>query len=206
MKKTITLLLAILCALSLAACAKVDESDPIIGTWETKIAHSDLAGVTVEVHEGIYEYMNYDDIYKTFTYEFDAEGYYTETVDVEGYIADYKAAVEEALYAYYEAMIIESGLTVTVEEAIETDGVSVDDYIDRESLEALRSEDAVTKGKYMVDNGRLYLSAGMDYEVDESVYISYTIDGDTLTMTEQVDANSDDTSLEVFPLQFTKLK
>ncbi len=205
MKKIIALLLTILIsAFCLAGCME-KSIDPIVGKWETNIPHTALMGVSENSTEGLYQYVNYDNVYKTFTYEFSADGYYTETTDIESYISAYKTAIEEALYKYYEAMILESGLTITVEEALEKDGVTVDSFIDQSSLEALRSEDTVREGKYKAEDGKLYLSSGREYEVDEAVYSEYTLSTDKLTLINQVGIGSDETTLSVFPLEFTRI-
>ena len=61
---------------------------------------------------------------------------------------------------------------------------------------------ASSEGKFKAKSGRIFLSDGLDYEVDPNVYGIYKVDGSTLTILDYV--GEDQNFLGMYPLTFTK--
>ena len=61
---------------------------------------------------------------------------------------------------------------------------------------------ASSEGKFKAKSGRIFLSDGLDYEVDPNVYGIYKVDGSTLTILDYV--GEDENFLGMYPLTFTK--
>ncbi len=82
---------------------------------------------------------------------------------------------------------LEGLLGITMDEAItEALGMSLDDYMDLvvgESFDqAISIEDLNYSGNFKNKDGKLYLSDGLEYQVDPAVYDLYELEGDTLTV------------------------
>lgn len=202
-KKRISLLIAVFMITSiLISCAK--EPDEIVGVWETKIQHTDLTSGSTHDDREYMKYVDFSNVYKRQVFEFDEKGFYKKTVYVDEYIEDYKEAVFAGIKLYYAEVIAKNNLDVTVEEALEADNISKDSIIDSESVKKLKKE-AETEGKYRVMDGNLYLSAAKEYEVDQSIYITYSINQDQLVFKKQVGGDVLDAA-KFFPLTFEKVK
>ncbi len=197
-------LIMVLCLLfSLIGCGETNE---IVGKWETKIAHDDLSGDVVSIKTDLDEFIDMSNVYKTITYEFKADGTYIEKADVDSYIEDYNAAMKNALDLFYTDLIARNNLDMTIAEAMAIDEITYDDYYaDQDSVEE-QKEAEESKGKYKTKEGNLYLSAGLNYDVDESVYTVYSIEGDKLTFEKQFGGKMSLTEgFFNYPLVFTKV-
>ena len=168
---------AIVFAVLLLGVSGCEEENPIIGKWEASISHQALNPDDTTAKIGVWNYINFEDVFKVQTYEFTEDGYYSLVSDNKQYINDYKAAVEKGLRRYYEDIIKTNNLKVTVEEAMQIDGASVDVLIDKESVERLK-ENTRIEGKYKTEDGKLYLSSDRKKEVNPDCYIEYEITKD----------------------------
>lgn len=82
---------------------------------------------------------------------------------------------------------LENFLGITMDEALEESlGMSMDDYMDalmEESFSsAISPEDLSGSGNYKAKDGKLYLSDGLEYQVDPAVYDLYQLEGDVMTI------------------------
>ncbi|MBE6719006.1 MAG: hypothetical protein E7574_07120 [Ruminococcaceae bacterium] len=188
--------------LCLISCG--EKNNEIIGTWETKIPHTKLSSGSTHDDREYMKYVDFDNVYKRQVYEFDDKGFYKKTVYVDEYIEDYKNAVFDGIKLYYAEMIAKNNLDITVEEALEADKITKDSIIDSASIKKLKKEEKA-EGKYKVEEGNLYLSAAREYEVDESIYITYSITETELVFKKQVGGDVLDAA-KFFPLAFTKTK
>lgn len=169
--KAVSLLVLSVILLSFTGCK---EKDPIIGRWVASISHEALNPDDTAAKIGVWNYISFDNVYKKQTYEFTEDGYYTLVSDNEQYIADYTKAIDTGLRLYYETIIKDNNLKITVEEAMAIDEVTVDDLIDKKSVEALK-ENTKIEGKYKTEEGKLYISSDREKEVNPDYYIEYEI-------------------------------
>jgi len=199
MRKMLAALTALtMILLLLTACA---EAPSITGKWVMEIPYEDLTGsVPSEMELGeLAGYVDYDALKLTACYTFHEDRTYTFKAEVEQYIKDCRSFWIEAINAYYTDEIAARNLAITVEEAWELDGIDVNELVDAEGIRAAFAE-VGSEGNYKTVDGKLYLSAGKDYRVSDSVYTLFEISGNTMTFTEAVGAESPAT----FPITLTK--
>ena len=213
MRKQMSLLLCLLLAVSmlvgLTGCSS--DKDALIGTWNGEADLTDVINESFAADEELSRYVQVDSFKLPMVLVFNQDGTYSLGVDktaVQAEIESLKTDVSDGLTAYLEDVIKEQGLTgVTVDDLLSAMGVSMEDLM----AEAF-SEDAVdelveemaSEGNFDVKDGKLFLSDGLDYAVDETVYETYTLEGSTLTLLEYVadDATEEDQAL--YPMVFTK--
>ena len=115
------------------------------------------------------------------------------------YIADYlKSMGVEGDFSTREGL--EAAMGQDLDSAIEdTLHMSLDEYVDQ-MMGELNVEETVSQteiqGQYKVESGKLYLSEAADQAINESNYVTFTVDGDTMTWTDatgEVPVNFDET-------------
>ena len=149
-----------------------------------------------------------DNIILTYTIAFNEDGTYISEVDQAGIdamaetmkvgLADYvrqlffvllcetleQMGVTQELNSVEE---LETFLGISMDEAIsESLGMSLDEYmdmmVDEGFQESIASEGLSGVGNFKNKDGKLYMSDGLDYQVDPAYYETYELDGDTLTI------------------------
>lgn len=213
MKRIFAIALALVMMLSLAACGQTD-ADKLVGTWTSDL---DMSSVTNEMlaamGEGAEEYFTFENFTVTLVMTFNEDGTYSTTVDeasVEAAVDSLMATVEDGMVKMLEAQIAEAGLNMTVDEMLAVSGMTMEDLmasVDTSALVTEMTEGSASEGKFKAEDGKLYMSAGLDYEVDEAVYDTYELDGTTLTLTGHVGAETDEEQLvadEMYPVTLTK--
>lgn len=103
---------------------------------------------------------------------------------------------------------LESLLGVSLDELInEALGMELSDYVSQifdEEFETLFPKELMNaEGKYKTKDGKLYLSAGLEYNVDPEMYDLYTIEGTTMTI-EAGPAAVESDSVWVYPMVLEK--
>ena len=149
-----------------------------------------------------------DNIILTYTIAFNEDGTYISEVDQAGIdamaetmkvgLADYvrqlffvllcetleQMGVTQELNSVEE---LETFLGISMDEAIsESLGMTLDEYmdmmVDEGFQESIASEGLSGVGNFKNKDGKLYMSDGLDYQVDPAYYETYELDGDTLTI------------------------
>ena len=164
------------------------------------------------------------------TYVFRENGTYTFATDeasMQLVLETYQAGVEAYLrYFYAEVLcqtLVELGMAEQVSGVEELEaimGVSLDEAISemvgmelRDFVGQIIDEELGTagelaaefksEGKYKAKDGKLWLSAGLEYHVDPEVYEHYSIAGNTLTI-EEGTVSQDEELTRLYPLVFQK--
>lgn len=119
---------------------------------------------------------------------FREDGTYSMTVDKEklnASIEQLKQVLSAGLTRYMQDLIDASGTEITVEELMNTLGISVDtllaDAINDEVINALIAE-CTFEGNFNAKDGKLFTSAGKEFGIDENFYETYEVTEDTLTL------------------------
>jgi len=171
------------------------------------------------------------------SFEFKNDGTYTKSVDEASVRQLREVTAKATMEFYYELMVrmlmeqlkeySPNGSFADVEEldafltdvlgmgldgAIESSlGMSLEDYVEEvlgdelwdEVLDGLRGE-----GKYEAKDGKLFLSDGLNYNIDPEIYDTYTLSGNTLTLTDNVGGEgiSEDYAYKdyLYPVSFEK--
>ena len=214
MKKKLSVLMCIVLVLSmllaLTGCSGGDKAK-LVGKWkcEKDLSESFNAGVAAG-DPTVAEYVAIDEfkvvVYMEF-YEDDTYSIYADQASVEDAIEAMKEELVDGISRYMEALILEeTGMELPVEQILELAGLTMDDLLAQIITDDLVDEmvaEIDSKGKFKAADGKLYTSAGLEYEVDPAVYETYTLDGDTLTILGYF--GGDDVDSSVYPMVFVKM-
>ncbi|MBQ7836607.1 MAG: hypothetical protein IJ389_05065 [Clostridia bacterium] len=169
----------------LCSCSTKNE---IVGTWEGSYSYVDINATNVTYYGILGEYVDFTSLSLSFTYEFSKEGTYTLCVDSEKYLAEFTDVIEAAIEKYCQEHPEESGTH------------SASDFIPHGLEEQIASHGC--SGKYLFEDGKLYLSYDSELEADKSSYILCELSGSTLTFLEKSDATVAQSFL--YPATLTK--
>lgn len=172
-----------------------------------------------------------EEMYLSYSMVFKEDGTYTTMVDeseVDQIAEKLKAGFSDYLRQLFFVLLCETlsqmGMTqevnsiqelegllgITMDEAItEALGMSLDDYMDLvvgESFDqAISIEDLNYSGNFKNKDGKLYLSDGLEYQVDPAYYDLYELEGDTLTLNFGNAPEENENSAILYPLVLHKV-
>lgn len=189
MKRILSLSLALLMlALLFTGCSK--ETDALLGTWEGEVNYASYfnQGLAESAGEALSQYWQVDEFNLTLVMTFREDGTYSMAVDQEkldASLEQLKQVLTAGMTEYMEDLIAASGTEMTVDELLESLGISIEDLLDGaisdEVINALVAE-CTFDGNYDAKDGKLYTSAGLEYSIDEGLYETYEVTEDTLTL------------------------
>ncbi len=173
---------------------KLSDEEVFVGDWTAEYDVADMINDEFAGEdEEMAKYLKISEFALTFNFEFDDEGIYTMEVDQDAFedtLDSFKKDLEEGMRKYFEALLEEQGLDMSVDELLETQGMSFDDMLDEmfadDTIDELFSEytEMETEGQYKVDDGMLYTSDDVDDKPDEDEGEEYEIvDNDTIELT-----------------------
>lgn len=209
MRKAAALLMVLAMVFALAGCGKSD----VVGTWQADLDMTDLLAESVDAAMGDMDisFRDYVDAFNVrIITEFKEDGTYVQTADEAAFNAVMAALRPAIIEFYYDYLVyafaesfaqmgatedlssreaLEAFMGMNLDEAIqETMNMSMEDVVDMVlselTLENLTGGEAVAEGKYKTSGGKLYMSAGLDYNVDPSCYEKYEIKDGVMTITE----------------------
>ena len=168
MKKITAFLLALVMALSLAACGSKDDSKQLVGTWQCALDLTEKMDEEMAANLGT-EYTSEVPVSLYLTTVFNEDGTFSMSPDLDAtteslnaYIQALKPALVELLYKEaedrgmtrdeFDSALADSGLTVESQ---------VDSVLALFDVSTLLSdvESELDSGKYKLEDGRLYLAA-----------------------------------------------
>ncbi len=217
------LVIAVLTAMALfAGCTKkVTDAERIIGRWETEFDASKAAQEALETEGETYKDVTFSDLMIKLQIEFREDGTYSSAIDQDSA----KAAIDKL--GEQLVPMIRQIFTAQIAEALEVDPETLtdDDVLPYLAMFGITSyedfakmltdemkpeeivEDANMSGKYMLKDGKLYMSTAADEEAteesDANAY-EFTEDGKLkLDAAEGVDVPEG--MEDLLPLTFTKL-
>lgn len=217
MKKCIAVLLIMVLMVSvllgMSGCSS-EEKEPLIGKWCCQLDLTEQIRQEFAADEETAEYLSLDSFVLTLEMEFKEDDTFTLRVDeksVDAAIEGLLSCITEGMSRYLEDMMYEkTGLKMSAEEVLESMELTMEDLIAQmfpeESVEALREQvtSGFTKeGRFAVEEGKLFTSAGIDYDVDPEVYETYTLASDVLTILDYVGPEAPDEQL--YPMVFKKV-
>lgn len=190
-KIALALLFLLLSLLPLTGCG--EKENPIIGSWQAELELADVLTEAFAQDEEMGPYLQIRSFPIQLQTVFREDGTYSMSVDhasaesaMSGLMEDLRSSIED----YLNAAVAEYGGTITAEEILAEDGTSMDALMAEMELE-LSSGDLLSvlngEGKYLAENGRLYLSDSIQTEAGANGYETYVIEGEgadqTLTLT-----------------------
>lgn len=209
MKKSVAIVLCLALVFSMCLCGCSNEKKQVLGTWTTTIELAD------QINEGIVgsdseaaEYLTIDSFKLILNMTFHEDDTYSMKYDEAAATAEVDRIVDlvtDGMLKYLVDALAELGMELTEEEALEMTGITREDLqaqfageLDVESLFA----DLNMEGQFKVEDGKMYLSDGLEYGVDETMYEFYSVEGNTLTIDK---GNTGDADTEfLYPMVFTK--
>ena len=210
MKKNITklmaLLLVLVMAVSMTACAS--DQEKMVGTWQSDVEFAPVFNDTLSSTEDA-EYLSVESLKIRVILTFTEEGTYTLAADADSMKAameSLKDSLKVGVERYLEDTIAESGMDLTIDEILEIMGTSMDELIDAVVSQEMIDEMAqsmVAEGNFKAEDGKLYMSDSLESAIDETVYDTYTLEDDVLTLvsTTQTDAQAD----LLYPMTFSRV-
>ena len=216
MKKMVCVLVAAAMVLALIGCgssSKNNDKEKFLGTWKVDVDLTDAFndGFTEgmdQIDAAASEYFNVDKFDFTVIFTFNDDGTYSMGVDDDSFnssVDGVKESVKAGLTRYFEDMIVEMGLDMSVDEVLEASGMSMEALIDASLTPDMFGgvlEELNLSGKWKVENGKLYLTESADDDFDEEDFDYYEIteEGIKLYIPEGVE---DETGL--YPMLLTKV-
>lgn len=201
---------SILLALRMKTSAGASGSQgSIVGTWEISLEMADQMNEAF-ASSGLGDYIKLDSFVIVVDYTFHADGTYSCAADeaaLQASMEGVKKAVRAGLTAYAEDMAAQYGQGLTADDVFAAAGTTLDEMMEQmftEDMVGQMVESLAGEGNYKTGDGRLYLSAGLNYIPDEKVYHNYTIEGDTLTLLDLVGGGDEVT--DMFPMELKKVK
>ena len=212
MKKILSLVLIgamlLTALLSFTGCGS--DADKILGTWETTWDMSDMLAKEVAGEE-IAQYMQIKDFAVVMRFTFNEDGTYKMEVSEESLKAAFetlKGQFVEGMTAYMEDMLADSGLNMSVEEALALSGIDMDAIIEESFTEDMLDDvvdEFVSDGEYEVKDGKLY-TFDKGESLDENEYIRYELSGKELVFSELVSDVDDSAEAAEYLLPLTLKK
>ena len=219
MKKLIALALALVMVAALfVGCGEaktpetterqLTEQEKLVGVWKGEM------DITDDIKEGMGEEMENLDLDKllvTVIFTVTEEGAYTLKIDEESMSAAMDTLLEAMRGYLKEGMEKEAQAEgVTADQMLSALGMTLDEFVDA-MLDAIKEMDlggelakqVKAQGKCQAEEGKIYISDSVDTDPDQSVYFSYTLEGDVLTLTERTGIEGDDEIL-IFPVILKK--
>lgn len=208
-RKAVALLMALVMIFVLAGCGKSD----VVGTWQADIDMIDVLVESIDAELGNMD-ISFRDYADTFNFrlvvEFKEDGTYCQTVDEEAFnasVADLRSAIIDFYNDFFVYLLVDTytqmGVTedlssqealeefigMSLDDAIqESMGMSMDEIVDmvisEMTVENLLGGEALAEGKYKTSGGKLYMSAGLEYNVDPNCYELYEIKDGVMTVSE----------------------
>jgi len=214
-RKALSLLLVLTMALS--CCAALtgcgggsDKAKELVGTWQADMDMSDMFNEQFASDPDLAKHVKIDSFVMRLVFTFNDDGTYAFSVDNDS-IADSMENVKEALRtgldSYFTEMMAQQGIEgVDMDTALATMGIDIDAMIDEllseEAIDEMMA-DTTQEGKYMVKDGKFYVSDDVDTAADDTCEsFTYTLSGSEMSVTEA--SGADDDMAEFFPLVFKK--
>lgn len=197
MKKLLALMLALVTALTLVACGSKEDTAALEGAWRSSVDVSEevSAAIMGELTEDAPAVDGTLPVYMSFTVAKD--GAYTLALDYEATAAslrEYCKALSPVLVELLYAQAEDEGTSrEKYDKALEQLGLTAEEYVEA-ALEALDIESlladitengaVIASGVCRAAEGKLYLADTAD-ALESAGYIAYTLEGDTMTWTDE---------------------
>ena len=219
MKKLIAFALIIVLSIGCLTGCGGSETDKIIGTWKGTMDLSDAITAALDA-EDMGDTFQVDNFKVEAVLVFAADGTYSLNLDEASLTAAFDGLMkdlEEGMFKMLKEQITALGMDMTVDELLAMSGLNqealmqeIKDSLKEEKVVENIAAEAARKGKFRVEDGKLYTSASLANEVDPETYERYTLEGNTLTLLELVGGEAEEGEdallTAVYPLIFQKVK
>ncbi len=191
---------------------EVSEQDKFIGSWETTVDMADMInqGMATEDDE-MAEYLKVEEFNVSMIWTFKDDGTYKMYIDEKKTKKSFESVkddIKEGMNEYVEDLIRNEGLDFTVDEYMESLGTDMDSLMDSifgdEMYDFMFGETELAEGNFKAEKGKLYMSDGLDDEIDENEYDTYEISENKLKLIESFGEYADE-NIDFYPLTFKRV-
>lgn len=205
MKKRIlsVLVAAVLLLTMLAACgSKTDKA--LLGKWVCEMDFGSYLNEGLASEPEVAQYMMVDDFILEVELYLNQDGTYRMTADTTANKASYeevKSELADGMEAYMSAIAAE--YEITLEDLLAASETSIEEMIEESFGDAMYYEiigEMESEGKFEAADGKLFMSDGLNYDIDKNVYETYTLNGNTLTITGDSEGSNDG----MYPMEFKR--
>ena len=203
-KRVLSVLVAALLLLTmLTACgSKTDKA--MLGKWVCEMDFGSYLNEGLATEPEIAQYLMVDEFVLEVELYLNEDGTYKMTADTTANKASFenvKAELADGMEDYLTAAAEEDGLTM--EDLLAASETTIDEMMDEAFGDSMYYEiiaEMEAEGKFEAADGKLYMSDGLNYDIDKNVYETYTLNGNVLTIT----GDSDGTTDGMYPMEFKK--
>ena len=215
MKNIVGILLIAAMVLAFAGCgnSKASDKEQFVGSWKATLDLTDVLNESLK--EGIAQadadmadYFTVDRFGFDVIFTFNDDDTYSSKIDeatLEKSTAAMKAGLKDGLTSYFEDMVAEMGLDMSVDKLLDASGFSLDELLD-EALPADLFDEVLDEfrlsGKWKAKDGKLYTTESVNDDIDDSGYELYEITSAGIKLS-LVDDSEDEAG--VFPMLLTKI-
>ncbi len=205
MKKRIlsVLVAAVLLLTMLTACgSKTDKA--LLGKWVCEMDFGSYLNEGLASEPEVAQYMMVDDFILEVELYLNQDGTYRMTADTTANKASYeevKSELADGMEAYMSAIAAE--YEITLEDLLAASETSIEEMIEESFGDAMYYEiigEMESEGKFEAADGKLFMSDGLNYDIDKNVYETYTLNGNTLTITGDSEGSNDG----MYPMEFKR--
>lgn len=207
----LTLCLIVSLVLTLSACGG---GGNFIGKWKTTVDLSELINTSIAAEDAeMAKYLRVDGFAVDWSFTFNKDGTYaseTDDASAEKATENLRKSLEDGMYNYLKSVIQDRGAGISVEEALEASGQSMEQLMD-EMMESFDMDailaDMNVKGKFLAEKGVLYTSRNLNEDVDRLTGDYYKFDGKKLVLTGPMgtDGDADESMNAIYPITFEKV-
>ena len=203
-KRVLSILTAAVLMLTLLTACGSKTDNAMLGKWVCEMDFASYLNEGLASEPEVGEYMYVDDFILEIELYLNEDGTYKMTADTTANKASYeevKAELAEGMEAYLTAVATSAGMTL--DEVLAASETTVEELIDESFGDDVYYDiigEMESEGKFEAADGKLYMSDGLNYDIDKDYYETYTLNGNTLTIT----GDSDGTTDGLYPMEFTK--
>ena len=216
MRKIVSMLLIAVMLLAFVGCgnSKSGDKEKFVGTWNATLDMTDVLNESLregiaEEDETMADYFSVDKFDFVVEFTFNEDGTYSTTVDEASLNRSsdaLKASVKDGLMRYFEDMVAEMDLDMSVEDLLDLSGRSIDALLD-EALPTDLFDDVLDefrlKGNWKAENGKLHTTESVDESIDKNAYELYEFTSNGDIKLSLVDDSEDESG--VFPMILKKV-
>ena len=205
LKRLTVLLLVLALALSLTACGS--DQKKMVGVWETEVEFADIFNNTLGNAENA-EYLKVESLKLKVILTINDDDTYSMAADpasVDAAMASLKESLKAGMEEYLVDTIAATGLNLAIGDIMDMLATDMDTLIGQVLPPELMAEitgSMTAQGRYLAEDGKLYLTDSVDKEIDETVYETYILEEEKLILVtpNEIDAYTD----LLYPLEFTR--
>ena len=203
-KRVFSVLVAVMLMLAmLTACgSKTDKA--MLGKWVSEVDFAEYFNEGLASEPEVAEYLAVDSFVLEIELYLNEDGTYKMTADTTGNKANFdevRAELAVGMEAYMTALAAEYDMSL--EDVLTASETTIEEMVEEAFTDDMYYEiiaEMEGEGKFQAVDGKLFMSDGLNYEIDKNVYETYTLNGNVLTITGDSDGNSDG----MYPMVFKK--